>query len=159
VIILLVIVIGSSLVLSALIGWAFIRQGRHASAFTKAVLSRPLVGISIALNLSGVVLSTIAGLSSGVAPFISRKEVHNMTIVGAVSTYNGWAVVYPTPNQSITTPTPVMMKALPAVGTTQDHIDAAASYFSQHPGRYSLTGDLLPFGQTHIFAIDHVANQ
>jgi len=47
-----------------------------------------------------------------------------------------------------------MMTYFPKNGSTQDHINAAISYFTGKTGRYSLTGTLQPLVPTQIFSVD-----
>jgi len=65
-----------------------------------------------------------------------------------------WAVLTPDAGQSVSGDLPLMMTYLPKNGSTQDHIDAAISYFTGKTGRYALTGTIRPLVPTQMFSVD-----
>jgi hypothetical protein len=111
-------------------------------------------------GVAGVLL-WVAGLSPYYLPFQFVSGEKQMTLTGRVAiNQSNWAILNPDPGQAVTTSVVLMMKNFPQIGTTQDHIAAAASFFREKSGqRVSISGDLLPFGQigqSFIFAVIQV---
>ena len=78
----------------------------------------------------------------------------SITLIGTVSMSPSWAVLTPDSGQGVSADLPLMMTYLPKNGSTQDHIDAAISYFTGKTGRYSLTGTVRPLVPTRMFSVD-----
>ena len=82
-----------------------------------------------------------------------------ITLTGTVTMSQYWPVFTPDYGQSVVVALPLMMTNFPQNGSTQDHINAAITYFAGKTGRYTLTGTLQPLVPTRIFSVDKAVRQ